>query len=92
MTVLCSVIILAIAFPLKVTILNLFGSSENSLDLAVDYFNIVEAFFPVFMLMYMLSGVVRADGSPRYAMAASVAGAVINIAFDPYSSTPATLG
>ncbi len=83
MTILCSVIILAIAFPLKVPILNLFGASENSLDLAVDYFNIVVAFFPVFMLMNMLSGVVRADGSPRYAMAASVAGAVINIAFDP---------
>ncbi len=83
LTVLFSVIIIAIAFPLKVPILNLLGASENTIDYAVDYFNIIVAFFPAFMLMNMLNAVVRADGSPRYAMAASLSGAILNIILDP---------
>ncbi len=83
LTVLVSLLIIAIAFPLKVPILSLLGATESAMDCAVDYFNIIVAFFPVFMLMNMLNAVVRADGSPRYAMAASIAGAVINIILDP---------
>ncbi len=82
-TVVFSVIIIAIAFPLKEKLLYLFGASENSIGYAVDYFNIIVAFFPAFMVMNMLNAVIRADGSPRYAMAASLSGAILNIILDP---------
>ncbi|MCD8306826.1 MAG: MATE family efflux transporter [Clostridia bacterium] len=83
LTVIFSVIIIAVAFPLKEPILYLLGASENTIGYAVDYFNIIVAFFPAFMLMNMLNAVVRADGSPRYAMAASLTGAILNIILDP---------
>ncbi len=79
----CSVALIALFFPLKNQILNLCGASQNSIGYAVTYFNIVVAFFPVYMLSNMLNSVVRADGNPAWAMASMLAGALINIALDP---------
>lgn len=82
-TLLTSIIILCVFYPLKTQILTLFGASENSIGYALEYFNIILAFFPVFMLMNMLSPVIRADCSPAWAMAATLSGAVTNIILDP---------
>lgn len=82
-TLISSLVLMAIFFPLKTQLLTLFGASENSLPLAIEYFNIILAFFPAFMLSNMMSGVIRADGSPGWAMTSIVAGAVINIVLDP---------
>ncbi len=81
-TVLCSAALLAVFFPLKTKLLYLFGASEKSIDYAVEYFDIVVGFFPVFMLSNMLNSVVRADGSPSFAMASMLTGAIANIALD----------
>jgi len=83
MTVLVSVILLAVFYPLKTQILMLFGASENSIGYAVEYFNIILAFFPVYMLSNMINAVVRADGSPSWSMFSMLAGAIINIILDP---------
>ncbi|MCD8040910.1 MAG: MATE family efflux transporter [Clostridia bacterium] len=83
LTLVTSVILLAIFFPLMDNILYLFGASENSIGMASEYFTIVLSFFPVFMLMNMMNAVVRADGSPSFSMASMLSGAVINIALDP---------
>ncbi|MDE7233553.1 MAG: polysaccharide biosynthesis C-terminal domain-containing protein, partial [Ruminiclostridium sp.] len=82
-TVLCSVVILAVFYPLKTQILTLFGASENSIGYAVEYFNLILAFFPIFMLSNMMNAVIRADGSPAWSMASMLAGAVTNIILDP---------
>ncbi len=82
-TVIASLFIIAVAFPLKEPILRLLGASDNTISYALEYFTIIVAFFPVFMLMNMLNAVIRADGSSKYAMAASLSGAVINIILDP---------
>ena len=60
-----------------------FGASAQTLDMAVEYFRIVVAFFPVYLLMNVMNSMIRADGSPTYAMIAMLTGAVINIALDP---------
>ena len=78
-----SVLLIAIFFPLKRQLLTLFGASENSIEMAIEYFNIILVFFPVYMLSNMINAVVRADGSPAWSMLSMLAGAVINIILDP---------
>ncbi len=82
-TLLTSIVLTAVFFPLKTQLLTLFGASENSIGMAIEYFDIILAFFPVFMLMNMMNGVIRADGNPAGSMISMLAGAVINIILDP---------
>ncbi len=82
-TVIISVVLLAVFYPLKTQILTLFGASENSIGYAVEYFNIILGFFPIYMLSNMINAVVRADGSPSWSMLSMLAGAVVNIILDP---------
>lgn len=83
MTFLVSIILMAVFYPLKEQLLSLFGASENSLDLAIEYFNIILAFFPIYMLSNMMNSIARADGSPSWSMASMLGGAIINIILDP---------
>jgi Na+-driven multidrug efflux pump len=82
-TLVASVILMAIFYPLKVQLLSLFGASENSIGYAVEYFNIILAFFPIYMLSNMMNAVIRADGSPAWSMASMLGGAIVNIILDP---------
>ncbi len=82
-TLLASIVLMAFFFPLKTQVLTLFGASENSLDMAIEYFNIILAFFPIYMLSNMMNAVARADGSPAWSMASMLLGAIINIILDP---------
>ena len=69
-------------FPVKKPMLTLFGASENSMPYASTYFDIVLAFFPAYMLMNMINSVIRADGSPAWAMISTLSGAAVNIVLD----------
>lgn len=82
-TLAASVILMAVFYPLKTQLLSLFGASENSIGMAVEYFNVILAFFPVYMLSNMMNAVIRADGSPNWSMISMLSGAVINIILDP---------
>lgn len=82
-TLFSSLVLMAVFFPLKTQLLTLFGASENSLGMAIEYFNIILAFFPAYMLSNMLNSVIRADGSPSWAMLSMLAGAIANIILDP---------
>ena len=61
----------------------LFGASDQTLDMAVEYFCIIAAFYPVYLLINMMNSMIRADGSPTFAMLALLVGAVTNIILDP---------
>ena len=63
--------------------MSLFGASNQTLDLAVTYFRIVAAFFSFYLLLNVMNSMIRADGSPGFAMKAMVMGAIINIILDP---------
>ena len=82
-TLAASIVLISIFYPLKTPLLMLFGASENSIGYAVEYFNIILGFFPIYMLMNMINAVVRADGSPNWSMLSMLAGAIINIILDP---------
>lgn len=82
-TCIASIVLIAVFFPLKTQLLTLFGASENSIGMAVEYFNIILSFFPVYMLSNMMNAVIRADGSPEWSMASMLLGAIVNIILDP---------
>ncbi|MGN1077360.1 MAG: MATE family efflux transporter [Candidatus Gallimonas sp.] len=83
LTLAVSLLLMAVFYPLKRQILTLFGASENSIGLAVEYFNWILGFFPLYMLSNMMNAVVRADGNPARSMASMLSGALVNIALDP---------
>lgn len=60
-----------------------FGSSENILVLAEPYTRIIAAGIPFLVFSTGVSNLIRADGSPKYAMAVVLSGAVFNLIFDP---------
>ncbi len=64
-------------------LMSLFGASKQTLELAVTYFRIIAAFFPFYLLLNVMNSMIRADGSPAFAMTAMLTGAVANIILDP---------
>ena len=82
-TLLLSIVLSVICLVFAVPFMRTFGASSQTLDMAVEYFRIVAAFFPVYLLMNVMNGMIRADGSPAYAMIAMVTGAALNIILDP---------
>ena len=82
-TLFSAFVLMAIFYPLKMRLLPVFGASENSIGMAVEYFDIILAFFPAYMLSNMINSVVRSDGSPTWAMIAMLIGAATNLILDP---------
>ena len=80
---LSGLLMLAVVYPFKEPILTLFGASENTMAYAIEYLDIVLAMVPIFILCNMMNSVIRADGSPMWAMIAMLTGAVVNIILDP---------
>lgn len=64
-------------------LMSLFGASDQTLGMAVEYFKIVAAFFPFYLLLNVMNSMIRADGSPTFAMVAMLTGAITNIILDP---------
>ena len=82
-TTLISLTLLLICEIFATPLMSLFGASEQTLEMSVQYFKIVAAFFPFYLLLNVMNSMIRADGSPTYAMIAMLLGAIINIALDP---------
>ena len=80
---LSGVLMMAIIYPLKQPILTLFGASENTMEYAIEYLDIILAMIPVFILCNTMNSVIRADGSPLWAMLSMLTGAIVNIILDP---------
>ena len=80
---LAGVAMMAVIYPLKTSILTLFGASENTMAYAIEYLDIVLAMMPIFILCNTMNSVIRADGSPLWAMISMLTGAVVNIILDP---------
>ena len=80
---LSGILMMAVIYPFKLPILTLFGASENTLAYSIEYLDIVLAMIPIFILCNMMNSVIRADGSPGWAMGATLLGAVVNLILDP---------
>lgn len=80
---LCGVIIIVVSYSLGDNLLCLIGATDANLSLAHDYGFIIYFMMPLALVQNTLASIIRADGSPRYAMCAMLVGAVINIIGDP---------
>ena len=78
-----SIIFLILGFIFKDQLLYLFGASSQSINLARDYYEIILAAIPIYMLGNSMNAVIRADGAPGFSMLATASGALFNIIFDP---------
>ena len=77
------VVIIAVCYALGDSIFYVLGATEATIKLTRDYGNIIFIMMPFALVQNTLASIIRADGSPKYSMAAMMAGAVINIIGDP---------
>lgn len=66
-------------------ILAAFGGRVNveTFELSKEYFFWIAVGIPFYMFGQAMNPIIRADGSPKFAMLSTVAGAVVNIILDP---------
>ncbi len=77
-------ILLAVIFLIWIhPILTLFGATEVLRPLALEYGYIIGIGLPFMMISAAINSMIRADGSPKYAMFSMVIGAIINVILDP---------
>ena len=81
--VLISLILTLCGFIFKNNILKLFGVTDASFALANEYLSVILIGVPFYVIGQGLNGIIRADGSPKYAMIATLSGAILNIILDP---------
>lgn len=78
-----SIIMMTVCLTLKDKILVSIGASGDIFSKSSEYANFIFGGFLFFILACVINPVIRADGSPRFAMFAMAIGAVLNICLDP---------
>lgn len=64
-------------------LLKIFGVTESSYEYAKEYMLYIVFGMPFFIITTALNSMIRADGSPAYAMKTMLVGAILNIILDP---------
>ena len=92
--ILCSLVLMAIYLIFMEPILTLFGGrvNEETYACAKEYFFWISLGVPFYMFGQAMNPIIRSDGSPRFAMAATLAGAVTNLVLDPIFIYPLHMG
>lgn len=83
MLIISSIILFTITKIFFIDMLYLFGATNNSINYAIDYTNIILFFLPLSLFTSGFNSFIRADGSPKYAMYSSFIGAILNTILDP---------
>ena len=85
LSVVSSLVLTAIYLVFADGIIAMFGGTvnEETFRHAQEYFFYITLGIPFYMFGQAMNPVIRADGSPRFAMVSTLAGAVINIILDP---------
>ncbi len=85
MTVVSGVALCAVYLIFADPIIALFGGTVNdeTFRYSQEYFFWITLGVPFYMFGQAMNPIIRADGSPRFAMASTLAGAVLNIILDP---------
>lgn len=80
-----SIILSGIYLIFSSRIVSMFGGTVNdeTFKLSKEYFFYITLGIPVYMFGQALNPIIRADGSPRFAMVSTLVGAIINIILDP---------
>lgn len=86
MLVFVSIILTIIGLVFSKQILSVFGANPKEVECymyAKDYLRIICYGLPFYIIGQGFNAIIRSDGSPKYAMLATVVGAVSNIILDP---------
>lgn len=78
-----SILYMIFFFLFTDSILTTFGATEVTLPYAREYSRVIFMGMPFYVISNLLSGVIRADGSPQISMLAMAIGAIFNVIFDP---------
>ncbi len=78
-----SIVLCAIVLIFLPKLVPLFGGTDRLEEYALSYGYVIAIGIPFMMVATTLNSIIRADGSPRYAMLSMVAGAILNIILDP---------
>ncbi len=84
-TILASAVITAVYLIFAEGILTAFGGrvNEETWQLTKEYFFIIALGIPFYMFGQSMNPIIRSDGSPRFAMISTLAGAAVNVVLDP---------
>ena len=85
MVVVSALVLCAIYLIFSDQIIAMFGGTVNAETFrhSREYFFYITLGVPFYMFGQALNPIIRADGSPKFAMASTLAGAVLNIILDP---------
>ena len=85
LSVACGLLLTVCYLLLAEPILTLFGGrvNESTFALSKEYFFYITLGIPFYMFGQALNPIIRSDGSPRFAMAATLSGCLANIVLDP---------
>ncbi len=85
MIIVCGLVLCAVYLIFSNPIVAMFGGTVNAetFRYSKEYFFYITLGIPFYMFGQALNPIIRADGSPRFAMVSTLAGAVINIILDP---------
>ena len=83
MVVAVSIVLAAVFLFFMDPILKLFGATDALWDYALQYGTIIGFGLPFMMIPGAINSMIRADGSPKYAMMSMALGAVLNTILDP---------
>ena len=85
MTVIFGLIICSIYLIFSNSIIAMFGGTvnEETFRHSKEYFFYISLGIPFYMFGQAMNPIIRADGSPKFAMISTLAGAVINMILDP---------
>lgn len=92
--IICSIILTAVYLIFMEPILTLFGGKVNpdTYECAREYFFWISLGIPFYMFGQAMNPIIRSDGSPKFAMVSTVAGAITNIILDPIFIYPMHMG
>ena len=85
LTIVASIVLTAIYLIFASQIISMFGGTvnEETFHHSQEYFFWISLGIPFYMFGQAMNPVIRADGSPKFAMVSTLAGAIINIILDP---------
>ena len=80
-----SIVLTAVYLIFSEQIIAMFGGTVNSETFrhSKEYFFYISLGIPFYMFGQAMNPIIRADGNPKFAMISTLAGAVLNIIFDP---------
>ena len=83
LVVIVSIVLAAVFLVWIDPILTLFGATDVLRPYALEYGFIIGLGLPFMMISASINSMIRADGSPKYAMVSMVIGAICNVILDP---------